>query len=204
MAMQCVRHADDRDRRWRRVASTHDLDELTGKKEAIGLETTPYSKAYGCVRTLGRGSSMPTDPTRTSETQRKRVERRLASFSCTTLPCHEDVEDRRRTTGCCIRTDGLFLPSHVRRRAWTRIATRWATAAPPGNCSVLLQIWAVVSFVGCWYAIVISKWMPESGVWMLDAIKHDTYYCLLVPYTCLIAIVFLSVNWFSMKVFKTA
>lgn len=69
---------------------------------------------------------------------------------------------------------------------------------------MLLQVWAVVSFVGCWYAILISKWMPDTGIWMLDAIKQDTYYCLLVPYTCLIAIVFLSVNWFSMKVFKTA
>ena len=203
MAVRRAKHADDRDRRWRRVASTHDLDELTGEKDAMGVDYTPNSKVYGCVRMYGHGGSTPTVPTTTSEAQQKRVERRDASSS-STRPCGERVEERRRTISCRIRTDGWFLPFQTRRRAWTRVAMGWTTAAPHGNCSVLLQIGAVVSFVGCWYAILISKWMPDTGIWMLDAIKQDTYYCLLVPYTWLIAIVFLSVNWFSMKVFKTA
>lgn len=78
------------------------------------------------------------------------------------------------------------------------------TSTTGWTCRWLLQTWAVVSFLACWYVIVVSKWMPETGVGILDAIRSDTYYCLLLPYTFLVAIVFISVNWFSMKVFKTA
>lgn len=64
MATRCAHGSDDRDLRWRRVASTHDLDELTGQKEAEWNEGTPNSRGYGCVWTRGTPTEMERPKTR--------------------------------------------------------------------------------------------------------------------------------------------
>ncbi|KAJ2874986.1 multisubstrate pseudouridine synthase 7, partial [Coemansia asiatica] len=46
----------------------------------------------------------------------------------------------------------------------------------------LLGVTSVV-FVVSMYALVVSKFMPYTGIALLDAIKDDDYFCLLVPIT---------------------
>lgn len=66
----------------------------------------------------------------------------------------------------------------------------------------LLLIITYILFIGLMYAIFISKWMPDTGHSLLDAIKRDNYYCLLVPLTLPVSIIMVFVNWLGMKFFR--
>jgi len=53
------------------------------------------------------------------------------------------------------------------------------------------------------YALVVSKFMPDTGNHILDAIKYDWYYCFLFPVSILfVGFLFVYINWFSMKFFR--
>ncbi len=52
------------------------------------------------------------------------------------------------------------------------------------------------------YTTTVSKLLPRSGIWVLDAIKDDHYYCLLVPLTLVITSLFVTCNWMAFKVFR--
>jgi hypothetical protein len=75
-------------------------------------------------------------------------------------------------------------------------------------------------FVGCLYAMFGSKCMPDTGIKvykkiykkkhhhthntrkLLDWIKYDNYYCLLIPITAIVWIYFILWNWMGMKFFR--
>ncbi|ORE11799.1 hypothetical protein BCV72DRAFT_197216 [Rhizopus microsporus var. microsporus] len=52
------------------------------------------------------------------------------------------------------------------------------------------------------YSIIASKYMPYTGNRILDWIKQDNYYCLLVPITAIAWIYWILWNWMGMKFFR--
>ncbi|KAJ3366030.1 hypothetical protein GGF32_007530 [Allomyces javanicus] len=52
------------------------------------------------------------------------------------------------------------------------------------------------------YAAIISKVLPATGVWWLDAIRNDWYYCFLIPLMAPVSIFFLIWNWYGKKLFR--
>ncbi|KAJ2632171.1 hypothetical protein H4R22_001450 [Coemansia sp. RSA 1290] len=59
-----------------------------------------------------------------------------------------------------------------------------------------------VLFISTMYALVVSKFMPETGVAFLDAVKDDRYFCLLMPITGLSFVFAVFWNWLGMKFFR--
>ncbi len=66
----------------------------------------------------------------------------------------------------------------------------------------LLLICTFIFFVGTMYTLTVSKFMPNTGNAILDAIKADDYYCLLIPVTILVTWLFIYFNWMSLKFFR--
>ena len=55
------------------------------------------------------------------------------------------------------------------------------------------------------YALIVSKlFMPYTGHVVIDWIKDDEYYCVLIPILIPVTVVFMYLNWLSMKFFKHA
>ncbi|KAJ1944881.1 hypothetical protein FBU59_002478 [Linderina macrospora] len=65
----------------------------------------------------------------------------------------------------------------------------------------LLATTSTVFFVSI-YALIVSKFMPYTGIRFLDMVKEDDYYCLLVPITGLSFIIAVFWNWLGMKFFR--
>ncbi|KAI8147097.1 phosphatidylinositol N-acetylglucosaminyltransferase subunit Y-domain-containing protein, partial [Fennellomyces sp. T-0311] len=59
-----------------------------------------------------------------------------------------------------------------------------------------------IMFFGTLYAMIGSKFVPDTQIEILDWIKHDQYYCLLVPITAIVFIYFIVWNWMGMKFFR--
>ncbi|KAJ2688613.1 hypothetical protein IWW39_002085 [Coemansia spiralis] len=59
-----------------------------------------------------------------------------------------------------------------------------------------------VLFMFSMYSLVVSKYMPDTGIEFLDAIKRDRYYCLLMPITGLSFTFAVFWNWLGMKLFR--
>lgn len=57
-------------------------------------------------------------------------------------------------------------------------------------------------FVTSSYMLVISKFMPYTGHAVLDWVKDDYYYCILFPLTIPVSVVFVYLNWTSLKFFR--
>ncbi|PIA13263.1 hypothetical protein COEREDRAFT_49559 [Coemansia reversa NRRL 1564] len=57
-------------------------------------------------------------------------------------------------------------------------------------------------FVSSMYSLVVSKFMPYTGIAFLDAVKDDRYFCLLMPITCLSFTFAVFLNWLGMKFFR--
>ncbi len=69
------------------------------------------------------------------------------------------------------------------------------------NGYVLLAV-SVLFFVVSMYTLIASKLMPDTGHFVLDAIKHDRYYSFLVPLTLVATLVTVYLNWLSLKFFR--
>ncbi|KAI9500916.1 phosphatidylinositol N-acetylglucosaminyltransferase subunit Y [Coemansia spiralis] len=78
-------------------------------------------------------------------------------------------------------------------------------AHEPDNTPVygyaLLALTAAL-FVLAMYALVVSKFMPHTGVAFLDSVKDDRYFCLLMPMTGLSFVFAVFWNWLGMKFFR--
>ncbi|KAJ2741304.1 hypothetical protein GGI20_005278 [Coemansia sp. BCRC 34301] len=59
-----------------------------------------------------------------------------------------------------------------------------------------------VLFMFSMYSLVVSKFMPDTGIAFLDAIKEDRYFCLLMPITGLSFTFAVFCNWLGMKLFR--
>jgi hypothetical protein len=66
----------------------------------------------------------------------------------------------------------------------------------------LLLFAAATFFVLCSYAAVFSKLMPETGVAVLDGIRNDRYYCLLIPLLIPVTVIVVYMNWLGLKIFR--
>lgn len=81
---------------------------------------------------------------------------------------------------------------------------------PPGDptlsiatgCFMMLSAAAFV----LWelYAMCISKLMPYTGNWWLDAIKDDWYFCIFLPIGLGTCAIFIYWNWLALKIFRSA
>ncbi|KAJ2722651.1 hypothetical protein GGI07_003178 [Coemansia sp. Benny D115] len=91
-------------------------------------------------------------------------------------------------------------PTYTQRQAQRMAATEPDDTPLYGYA--LLAVTAVM-FVVLIYALVVSKlFMPVTGVWWLDAVKEDRYFCLLVPITGLSFTFAVFWNWLGMKFFR--
>ncbi|KAI9183956.1 hypothetical protein H9P43_003008 [Blastocladiella emersonii ATCC 22665] len=52
------------------------------------------------------------------------------------------------------------------------------------------------------YCAVVSKVLPPTGYWLLDAVRDDRYYCYLVPLIVPVTVYHVIWNWFGIKLFK--
>ena len=52
------------------------------------------------------------------------------------------------------------------------------------------------------YSAIISKLMPDTGIFVLDIIKHDYYFCYLIPLMILPTLIVIYLKWLSMSLFK--
>lgn len=60
-----------------------------------------------------------------------------------------------------------------------------------------------VVYVAAMYAVVVSKLVvPETGHYLLDWVRDDNYYCLLVPCTWVVTLLAVYLNWLGMKYFR--
>ncbi|KAJ2337501.1 hypothetical protein GGI00_000185 [Coemansia sp. RSA 2681] len=59
-----------------------------------------------------------------------------------------------------------------------------------------------VLFMFSMYSLVVSKFMPDTGIAFLDAVKEDRYFCLLMPITGLSFTFAVFWNWLGMKLFR--
>lgn len=64
----------------------------------------------------------------------------------------------------------------------------------------LILVATFITFVVSLYAILISDFVPLTGNRILDAIKEDQYYCLLVPISIPVTVYTVFFNWLGMKV----
>ncbi|CAG8584644.1 13737_t:CDS:2 [Funneliformis mosseae] len=88
---------------------------------------------------------------------------------------------------------------------YTRKSTRHISQLEPDTTALwgwVLLLAAYFIFVFSMYAIVVSKFVPETGNKTLDWIKRDEYYCLLVPLTLPVTIYAIFFNWLGMKFFR--
>lgn len=82
--------------------------------------------------------------------------------------------------------------------------------SPPENpcrdaaVGLLMIFFAAVSAALQLYAICISKVLPYSGVWWLDAIKDDWHYCVFIPLGILTSAFFIYWNWIALKFFQNS
>lgn len=50
--------------------------------------------------------------------------------------------------------------------------------------------------------LLVVKVLPPFGVPLLDAVREDWYYTLLLPLTVPVTVIFVYLHWLSMKFFK--
>ncbi|GBB95250.1 hypothetical protein RclHR1_00250048 [Rhizophagus clarus] len=88
---------------------------------------------------------------------------------------------------------------------YTRKSTRRISQLEPDTTALwgwFILFAAYFIFVFSVYAIVVSKFVPETGNKTLDWIKKDEYYCLLIPLTLPVTIYAIFFNWLGMKFFR--
>lgn len=69
------------------------------------------------------------------------------------------------------------------------------------SCYILI-LFSVFMASMFFYASVVSKFMPDTGIEEIDFIKYDRHYCYLIPMLILPTYVFLYFNWLSIQIFE--
>ncbi|KAJ1942085.1 hypothetical protein GGF37_003268 [Kickxella alabastrina] len=106
---------------------------------------------------------------------------------------------RAHLTNPLQRPEFRAAPPYTRRQAAQLPANE--SDSTPVYGAVLLGVTSVM-FVLLMYALVVAKFMPKTGFWLLDAVKKDDYFCLLVPITGLSFTFAVFWNWLGMKFFR--
>jgi hypothetical protein len=69
--------------------------------------------------------------------------------------------------------------------------------------SVAIIVTSVLAGLGFAYALVVSKFlMPTTGIYVLDLIKDDQYYCYFLPLCLIPTYLFFYLNWLSWTYFQ--
>ena len=76
-----------------------------------------------------------------------------------------------------------------------------------GRGNVLLASYGLIASsltlgIAFLYAVLLSKYMPDTGIMVIDAIKYDHYFCYLIPLLILPTYLAIYLNWLSMKLFQ--
>jgi hypothetical protein len=66
----------------------------------------------------------------------------------------------------------------------------------------VLLVFMMLVFAFELYAMVISKMLPETGSVILDWIRQDDYYHVLIPMLFPVLFYFVTFNWMGMKFFR--
>ncbi|KAJ2696756.1 hypothetical protein H4R19_005710 [Coemansia spiralis] len=102
-------------------------------------------------------------------------------------------------------TDPLLHPEFRAPPIYTRYQSVQLPANEPDNTPMygyaLLALTSVL-FTSSMYSLVVSKFIPYTGVAFLDAVKDDRYFCLLMPITGLSFGFAVFWNWIGMKFFR--
>jgi len=70
------------------------------------------------------------------------------------------------------------------------------------TCGLALIVFSALCLLMSTYAIAISKIIPKTGVWFLDLVADDVYYCLLVPLIIIPSVLVVYLNWLGMKFYR--
>ena len=65
-----------------------------------------------------------------------------------------------------------------------------------------LLIATAMTFVFGTYAMIVSKWMSDTGSRFFDAIKYDAYYCYAASSLLPVFVYFVIINWLGLKYFR--
>ncbi|OLY82334.1 hypothetical protein AYI68_g3551 [Smittium mucronatum] len=97
--------------------------------------------------------------------------------------------------------DPLFYAPPVYTRDTRQVIPGGESDTTPlyGYALLSFTILILVTFI---YVLLFSKMMPESNNVVLNSVKNDQYYILLVPISGLTAIFFVFGNWMGMKYFR--
>ncbi|KAJ2802031.1 hypothetical protein H4R20_003438 [Coemansia guatemalensis] len=102
-------------------------------------------------------------------------------------------------------TDPLLHPEFRAPPRYTRHQPMQLAVNEPDDTPIygyaLLLLTSLV-FVSSMYSLVVSKFMPYTGIAFLDAVKDDRYFCLLMPITGLSFTFAVFLNWLGMKFFR--
>ncbi|RKP19061.1 hypothetical protein ROZALSC1DRAFT_14467 [Rozella allomycis CSF55] len=75
---------------------------------------------------------------------------------------------------------------------------------------IILLVFAFLFFAVSCYSILASKFLPDSGIKVLDCryklkwidyIKYDQYYCLVLPMIIPVFLIFVFWNWLGIKLY---
>ncbi|KAJ2772676.1 hypothetical protein IWQ57_001664 [Coemansia nantahalensis] len=101
--------------------------------------------------------------------------------------------------------DPLLHPEFRAPPRYTRYQSVQLPVNEPDDTPVygyaLLALTSVL-FIASMYSLVVSKFVPYTGVPFLDAVKDDRYFCLLMPVTGLSFGFAVFWNWLGMKFFR--
>ena len=65
-----------------------------------------------------------------------------------------------------------------------------------------LLLLSFLFFVFMCFWMLISNHVPGTGNWLIDWLREDQYYCLLVPLTVPVTLVASYLTWFTNKLFQ--
>jgi hypothetical protein len=65
-----------------------------------------------------------------------------------------------------------------------------------------IALLSVIGFVLFVYSALVSKCLPDTGVYIVDAVKYDYYFCYLIPLMILPTYIVIYLQWLSMKMFE--
>ncbi|CAG8595818.1 1299_t:CDS:2 [Ambispora gerdemannii] len=101
-------------------------------------------------------------------------------------------------------TESVPLIERPNTPNYTRMTTHLSQLEPDTTSlwGWMLLFATFMMFVSSMYAIVFSKFVPETGNRTLDWIKRDEYYCLLLPITLSVTVYAVFWNWMGMKFFR--
>ena len=65
-----------------------------------------------------------------------------------------------------------------------------------------LLLGSFVAFVVLSFWMFASNLVPRTGNWLIDWLREDQYYCLLVPLTLPVTLLFANFTWFTNALFQ--